>query len=204
MNTPNFQHTQRHHETLISARLGGLGHLDESRSQSFLREIVTSGVQFGFRNCNCFDNAVNDTHSKSLAAANNSNRCGTWVCHFHAKGFGELTSRISKHGDHAALSALVLFPGFHNSSIVDAVHDDFVVSCLLKCVLRLEVPRYLTRRSSGSECSRKANNRDLSSGNMFCHVYHRWGESRVQFHSRKLGSRSDGRESSGVSTEVGC
>lgn len=88
--------------------------------------------------------------------------------------------------------------------IVDAVHDNFVVSCLLKCVLRLEVPRYLARRSSWSECPRKTDNGDLSSGNMFCHVHHRWGESRMQLNSRKLRSWSDGGEGSGVSTEVGC
>mmetsp|Transcript_130452 Transcript_130452/g.194196 ORF Transcript_130452/g.194196 Transcript_130452/m.194196 type:complete len:216 (-) Transcript_130452:75-722(-) len=187
----------QHHTTRVRRELRGLGscHFEQSRCQGLLREVVTSRVKFRLGHGNFLDNTVLDKHCPPLAAANNSNTGGTIGGHFHANGLGEFTRWIGKHGDHASFSALVLFPSFHHRSIVYTVDNDFVNACLLKCVLRFQVPRYLSRRSGWGEGSWEAHNENFSPGSVLGHVNKGGREARVQADIRDLRVRCDGSES---------
>ena len=74
-------------------------------------------------------------------AAQHVDRAG--VRQLHPERSCKLGVRVAQERDHGAIDSLVLAPGIHHRSVVDAVHEHLVDTGCLESVLLLKVTRYL-------------------------------------------------------------
>jgi hypothetical protein len=135
----------------------------QGRCKCVLWELISSRVVFRILSDGLeLDFSVNYVQSKSLAATNNSIRSWARVGQLHINGLGECTRWVTKEFDDAAFDSLVFSPSSHDSSVIDAVDDDFVNTCCFECVLSFHVTWNLSCGSGRCESSRKAHDDYIS------------------------------------------
>jgi hypothetical protein len=127
-------------ESCLGDRHDGLQH---GRSEGNSRIGITSRVIVGLGNSDMRDDAINDVHGPSLAAADDTDTRRAGVSHLHATALGEFAGGITHHFDNAR-DALVFRPSIHDGSVIDTVDENFLNSCFFKCVLLFQVPGNLS------------------------------------------------------------
>jgi len=147
-----------------------LGHFDQGWSQGLFWEIITGRVEFGFGNCNGFDDVVINNHGEPLATVDNSNRLGTIGSELHVAGSGKFTEGVREHFDNRSLSALIRRPGVHDRRIINTKNDNLFDSRFFECVFRFQVSWNLTVGSGRRKSSWKTNNCDLLARSVHGHV----------------------------------
>eukprot|EP00933_Yihiella_yeosuensis_P053453 TRINITY_DN5169_c0_g1_i1.p1 TRINITY_DN5169_c0_g1~~TRINITY_DN5169_c0_g1_i1.p1 ORF type:complete len:134 (+),score=11.55 TRINITY_DN5169_c0_g1_i1:626-1027(+) len=83
------------------------------------------------------------------------------MAHSHTHSTRELTTGVSKKGEHGAFDLLILSPSLHNGTIIDTVDKDFSDALGFQLSLFCQISRNLDRRSAWRERSWKTKDDDL-------------------------------------------
>jgi len=109
--------------------------LEHSGGEGGARVVITGRVIGTLGDGDVLDLAVDDVHSETLAAADDTDGGRTRMHHLDVESLGKLSGGVAHHVDEGTSDALVLSPSLHNGGIVDAVHKYLVDSLLLESCL---------------------------------------------------------------------